>query len=214
MKAQDPKSDKIGLSDETTTPQNGAGEDTILNPFDPAKYRLTQDFSIGSGVKKLLTHVPVKKPSKETFVRTHPSAEYRLEAGVIELREEGEIYLVDPAIHQYLQDETTFIPMLLMTAISRQNDPFVWPIRLPGPDGRPNPWNQTAFEAAERARDEWVRVVSNRRVGFYQIHVAVIDIPEPEWPDEPFGEILEIAFAGRVIESVDHPVIKSLRGAI
>jgi len=43
------------------------------DPFDPAKLRLTQDFTVATGVKKLLTTVPVRKPGKESFVQTHTS---------------------------------------------------------------------------------------------------------------------------------------------
>ena len=35
---------------------------------------------------------------------------------------------------------------------------------------------------------------------------------EPRWPTATFQEIIEIAFAGRLIDSVDHPVVKRLRG--
>jgi hypothetical protein len=38
-------------------------------------------------------------------------------------------------------------------------------------------------------------------------------MPDPEWPDAPFGEILRIAFKGRLIDSWDHEVMKALVGA-
>lgn len=42
--------------------------------FDPARYRLEQNFDIG--VKKLITTVPVRKPNRQEFVRVHPSQDY------------------------------------------------------------------------------------------------------------------------------------------
>jgi hypothetical protein len=53
----------------TVTPQ--VKEPSAPDPFDPAKLRLPQGFAAATGVKKLLTTVPVRKPIKESFVRTH-----------------------------------------------------------------------------------------------------------------------------------------------
>src|SRR5271166_3792977 len=53
------------------------------DPFDPARLRLSQDYLAAAGVKKLLTTVPVRKPSKEWFVRCHPDPAYRIETCVI-----------------------------------------------------------------------------------------------------------------------------------
>jgi hypothetical protein len=35
---------------------------------------------------------------------------------------------------------------------------------------------------------------------------------EPEWPDVSFQEIIRLAFRDRLITSLNHPVIKRLRG--
>lgn len=63
-------------------------------PFDPASLRLGPELVAASGVKKHLVTIPVKKPSKEWFVRTHEDPNYRLETCVIELKEDNETYLV------------------------------------------------------------------------------------------------------------------------
>ena len=38
------------------------------------------------------------------------------------------------------------------------------------------------------------------------------DIPDPEWPDLPFNQLLRIAFKNRVVDSLDHPTLQRLRG--
>ena len=38
--------------------------------------------------------------------------------------------------------------------------------------------------------------------------------PEPIWPDLGFPDILKIAFRGRMISSLDHPVVQRLRGPV
>lgn len=42
--------------------------------------------------------------------------------------------------------------------------------------------------------------------------VAQGDLSEPEWPAYSFEEVLEKAFAGRVIEDEHHPVVRGLLG--
>jgi hypothetical protein len=56
------------------------------NPFDPARLRLGQNF--GANLKKLITTVPVRKPSREAFVRTHPNSDFWLPTRVIELKDD------------------------------------------------------------------------------------------------------------------------------
>src|SRR5262245_26456009 len=112
----------------------------IADPFDPAALRLSQDFAADLGVKKALLTVPVRKPDKAWFIRVHPSEESRLVTAVVELKEERETYLVAPALWPELAGEATFSPRALFTAVNRQGVVFLWPVRLPGPDGKLDDW--------------------------------------------------------------------------
>src|SRR5262249_744840 len=147
-------------------------QNSQLDPFDPASLRLSQDFSAQLGVKKALTTVPVRKPDKAWFVRVHSSEDYRLQTAMVELKEERETYLVAPALWQELAGESTFSPRVLHTAVNRQGVVFLWPIRLPGPDGKLDDWNQSALEAAQRAQARWVRVQANMALGAYEVYEA------------------------------------------
>jgi hypothetical protein len=177
---------------------------------DLAALRLSQDFDASLGVKRALLTVPVRKPAREWFVRTNPAL--RIETCVLELKEDRETYLVVPALRSELASESTFGPRALFVAMNRQGVLFVWPIRLPGPDGKIDDWNRSALEAASMAETQWIRVASNMPLGAYDVFIASADWPEPSWPDLPLSEILRIAFKGRVIDSLDHPVLKRLRG--
>lgn len=182
------------------------------NPFDPSRLRLSQDFTAALGVKKLLTTVPVRKPSKEWFVRCHPDLTYRIETCVVELKEDNETYLVDPSLWHQLAGESTFSPRLLITTVNKQGNVFLWPIRLPSPDGRHDDWNKSALEAAHYATKDWVRVQANMSLGAYDVHQANSDLGDAEWSVPPFSELLRIAFKDRFIDTFDHPVLKRLRG--
>jgi hypothetical protein len=184
------------------------------DPFDPASLRLSQDFGAGLGVKKALLSVPVRKPANSWFVRVHPSEEYRLQTAVIELKEDRETYLVAPALWPDLVTEATFSPRALFTAVNRQGVLFLWPIRLPRADGRVDEWSRTALEAAERATKGWVRVAANMALGAYDVFEAGGQLGEPQWPAVPFRDLLRIAFRDRHIDTLDHPVLRRLRGEV
>lgn len=182
------------------------------DPFDPASLRLSQDFAASVGVKRALLTVPVRKPAKEWFVQVHPEESYRVQTAVLELKEDRETYLVAPALWPELATEPTFGPRALFTAQNRQGVLFVWPVRLPGPDGKIDDWNRSALEAATMAVGRWVRVAANMALGAYNVDEALGEIPPPKWPETSFRDLLAVAFKGRLIDSLDHPVLRKLRG--
>jgi hypothetical protein len=188
--------------------------DDATEEVDPSRLRLSQDFASAAGVRKVLTTIPVRKPSREWFVRTHPDPAYRLETAVLELKEDREIYLVAPALWEALATEPTFSPKLLVLTVNRQGVVFLWYLRLPGPDGKIDDWSRSALEAANEAKKSWVRVTPNMSLGAYDVAVATGQLVEPTWPDRPFNEILRIAFRDKMISSWDHPVLRRLRGEI
>jgi hypothetical protein len=185
----------------------------MSDPFDVEALRLSQDFRAAVGVRKKLIYIPIGKPSNESWVRTHPDEAYRFTTALLELKKERELYIVTPNLWPELVAEPTFSPRLLALAVDRQGNPFLWPTRLPGPDGRIDPWNQSALEGCELARTEWVRLKSNQKIGAYDVSVASFHA-EPEWPDLSFQEILRIAFKDKVISDWEHPVLKRLRGEV
>jgi hypothetical protein len=195
------------MSEEDKKDKNG-----ILNPFDPDALRLDQSFAEKAGVKKLLNTVPVRRPNPQDWIRVHPDPNYRLSpAGIIELKEERETYLVAPSMAQELQGE--FVAAILFTGITRQGVIFMWAVKLPGPDGKQNQWHQSATDAANCAIKCWIRMKSNMHLGAYETFEPTKNWPEPEWSElPPFQEILKIAFRGRFVDTPDHPLVRRLRG--
>jgi len=181
------------------------------DPFDPENLRLDQSFIEAAGVKKLLTTVPVRKPNKQDFVRVHPDPAYRLTTAIIELRDDrGEVYLVAPHMAVQVPGEVT--PVTIYTAINRQGVVFLWPAKVPGTDGRVNEWHRSGMEAAEAAMARWMRVKANMALGAYEMYEASATIPDPVWPTASFKELLKIGFRENLIDDLDHPVLKRLRG--
>ena len=189
-------------------------DDAPPDPFDPAALRITGDMTAALGVKKALLTVPVRKPDKSWFVRVHADTAFHLETAVIELKEDRETFLVAPTLWHALSTESTFSPRALFTAMNRQGVLFLWPIRLPGADGKVDEWSKSALEAASMARKGWVRTAANMGMGAYDVFQASGEIPDPEFPETPFRELLRVAFKDRFIDTMDHPVLRKLRGEV
>ncbi len=166
------------------------------------------------GVKRAHLTIPVRKPDKAWFVRTHPEESYWLTTAVVDLKESRETYLVAPELRESLLGESTFAPRLLVPAITRQAVLFLWPLRLPGADGRLDAWGESASEAAKLAQKSWVRVQASMPLSAYDVYTAGADLPDPIWPELSLAEILKVAFRGKYIDHADHPVLRALRGEV
>jgi hypothetical protein len=177
---------------------------------DLASIRLDQNFAETSGVKRLLTTIPVRRPNPQDFCRTHPSPDYRVNVGIIDLKEDREVYPVASHLVSELAGEVTFVT--LFTSITRSGVVFLWPVRLPDPHGRKQEWHRSAREAAEMAATQWVRMQANMSLGAYEITVATGAMADPVWPDVSMTGLIKTAFRGLIVDSIDHPVIKRLRG--
>ena len=189
---------------------HAVGQDPPPDPFNLDNLRLSQSFVETACVKKLLTTVPVHKPNPQDFVRVHPSPDYRMSAPVIELKDDREEYIVAKDLVPELVGE--FVSKTLFTAINRQGVAFLWPVRLPDPDGKDFEWWRSMREAATLATTQWTRVKANKHLGAYEMFVAESVMSEPVWPEASFQDLVKLAFRDRLIDSLDHPVIKRLRG--
>lgn len=201
-------------SSQPNRPSSNGGSSSA-DPFaDINRLRLSQNFSSQAAVKAVITTIAVRKPNRHEFVRTRPGGEWRFETGCFIDGDAREVYLVAPELCASIAGEIQ--PTVLVVTISRSSPvPFLWPISLPGPDGRPNRWHESALEAARHAEQSWLRVASDLYAGCYVPHIAAANLPEPVWPaDLTLAELLRLAFRDRFVNSLDHIVLKRLRGEV
>jgi len=177
-----------------------------------ARLRLSQDFEAVATTKKRIMTVPVRKPNRQEFVRTRAGEDWRFPAALFETKDDREVFLVEPSLWPTLARE--FQPKVLYLATNRQGIHFLWPVRLPGNYGRLDSWSRSAHDAAELAMRRWVRIAANMDLGAYDVFEAIGDLPDPEWPENTFEELLNIAFKDKVIASLDHAVLRKLRGEL
>ena len=190
--------------------RDGNGPYSKDQKIDFNTYKLSQDFESMVGIKKEILIVPVRKPDRQVWFQVHPGEEWHMPFALIEIKEDRETYLVPPQIYQELIGEC--IPKYLFTCQTRQGVNFLWPIRMPGPDGRLDQWNQSALQIVTEYAGKWIRVLSNMGLGAYEVYTAEAEFPPPVWPQEGFQSLLQKAFRAKIIDSVDHPIIRKLRG--
>ncbi|TWU67579.1 hypothetical protein V7x_31540 [Crateriforma conspicua] len=201
---------------------NGGSEDpppagvttpaTPPDPFDPAALRINPNTAAGAiGVKRKLVVLKVGKPDKMEYCRVHPDEAYRIDTAIVEDKTNRESYLVAPVLWPELPDFITLVR--LCVAVNRHGTAFLWPAKLPDPNGRPMDWHTSMLGAQELATKSWVRVQADMSAGSYAVFEATGNLPDPEWPELSMGELLKLAFKTRFIDSINHPFLQELFGA-
>jgi hypothetical protein len=197
------------------TDQKEEGAALGPDPFDLKALRIPVNYAEEAGIVRQLTTVPIRKPHRHEWIRVHPDSEYRNDFHLIKLGKGDEFYLVHPDVRHLVGDEA--VAFTVYTAITKANVLLLWPVSLPsGDDRRPSDWVISAHAAAAEAVKRWVRVKSNKALGAYETYATAesVDMSDPVWPDKSMPDLLRIAFGstGRLIQTVDHPVIRELQG--
>ena len=174
--------------------------------------RIPSNFGATLGVKKLLTTVQVGKPKKPQFFRTHQSEDMVFPAMILENKEAQETYVVYPEVAQAISELVR--PTILHAAIGRQNNVFLIPVPLPGDSGVRHPTHESLAQSVERAKLKWIRITYNKHNSGYDIYEAEALLPDPDWPLGDIDSFVQVAFRGKIITSLDHPVIQTLLGKI
>ena len=181
--------------------------------FDISSIRLDTDFATRSRLERPLLSIPIRKPGRNDFVRTHSDPAFSLDVGLIRIGDEQEeIFIVMGSMLALLEKEIR--PSRLFLTCTTTGVIAVWPVNLPRSGGNADGWSPSALQIAEMAKTQWVSCRSNLSLRAYEAVVGVGGPGEPVWPQKSFAELLEIAFRGRIIASTDHPVVRRLSGQL
>ncbi len=172
--------------------------------------RLPPSYGAAFGVKKILTNVVVCRPQKQRFFRVHPDANMVFNALILEDKEHRDHYMLYPSVAPAIA--SLIRPTTLRTAIDRHNNVFLIPVPLPGEDGKRNQWHESLSQALKLAESHWIRIAANMSAGGYDVYQAESNLGEPDWPIAKMPELLEVAFRGKIITTIDHPIVQSLLG--
>lgn len=199
------------MAENSTVPEENEGANPPSIFADLAKLRLSTSMAGANGTE-ILWKVRVRKPSKQEFIRVNPAEDMMLPTLIYVDQHERETLMVSPHMRDSITEQLK--PAVLVVAINRQNEHFVWPVMIPAEDRSRNDWHETARHGCELAKTQWTRISADMSSGLYRLFRAEGDLSEPEWCGRPLAELLELAFRDRVIDREDHPAIKRLRGLV
>jgi hypothetical protein len=180
--------------------------------FDITSLRIPSNFGATLGVKKILNLVPVGKPTPTQFFRSHTNDAMQFNAMLLAPKGSQENYLVTHQVAGHIPELVKSVTLMLV--IDRQNNLRLVPVPLPGPEGQRNPWHQTLLDAITLSKTNWLRINANLGNGGYDVFQAQVELPDPEWPDHTIDEIIKVAFRGRIINDLAHPVVQGLLGRV
>jgi hypothetical protein len=207
---------KANLS-KVETPETDTLKPNAYDPFDPDNMRLSQA-TLKGAAKKLVTNYVIRKPRKGAFFRVHPGEDYQYVTYVYVEKDEAQLekdtYLISHRFSAQLDEEFKSVMQGVILYLAKERHaekPFVWRVGIPLEGAKDNKYWESAREIADIAKTEWVRIATS--MGCYEHYKPTLTtgiVPEPVWPEIPFGEILRLAFKNRVIDSMDHPIMRAL----
>lgn len=169
--------------------------------------RLVGDFEDIQAEPVLIT-VPIGRPNKTTFFRTHPEQAYTFPCMLLELKDTNETYIVTPHISELIKGLAR--PVCLYLAVDVNGVPRLISVPLPA-NGNSNQWHLSLQQCVLLSRQKWIRMQADLSAGAYAACASAMAL-EPTWPTETMSELVQIAARGNIISTADHPVIVRLRG--
>ena len=189
-------------------PDPESSKAAVAGGYDWSSLLLPDDAEGDLRTEEVLGVPRVKRPPNTHFFRCRKDLAGNM--NVLDMETDGErvTYLVAPTVAKQLADETAIKAKHGRVCLTREGGLYLWLRSLGGSDT----WSQSAARVTDRAENEWARATSSRSLSEYKCKVATGIDDEPNWPKESFIEILQAAFEGKVIDSLDHPAVKQLQG--
>jgi hypothetical protein len=179
--------------------------------LDLERFRIDQDFATHVQTRKIAVSIPLRRPDRQHWIWIHPGLDWRASVAVLDDKANQRTYIVEPAIVPEVTADV--VPKLLVTYATRQGTTGLWPIRLPDEAGRLDTYNESALTIIEQYPRRWIRVLTNQIDRCYEVlETPSVEQPAPKWPEGGFKELFSKAFKGRVINDINHSVLKALRG--
>src|SRR6516165_3589770 len=174
-----------------------------------------------ANVETLLTALPHHSISQaKDFVRLHPDEEkyWSPELCFVNVPVKGQkrdtLHLIDEELAMRFLPPARIVRFRLALGTKANDIFFLCHIPTRNSD---NSWNASNLQACEQAKRLWTLVSSRKEEG---VEAYTIDsardpdaFPDPKWPTQSLADLINVTFAGRMIETEDHPGLLRLIGA-
>lgn len=204
---------KLKLAGDSNTNGKGEAAEEVVNAglTDLGRLKSTR---ARQGTNRLPSRVPIiTKPDTAEWVRVRPGDVYKAEVDLLVHKTASNsgdrvgFYIVTDEIAD--QFSRAIKPCSIRVCINRAKVLQLWVRVITA-----NTWTDSIWTAQKKAETSWIALESDTDRGEYTVHYAEDDLEwgEPVWPASTLQEIVDQAFVGRIITSVDDDVIKALRG--
>jgi hypothetical protein len=150
----------------------------------------------------------VRNPSKMEYIRVNGDPAYRARVCILIDQRNETTFLVAPTLRSALEGDVATAELVL--AANQDGETFLWLAKLPAYDGEP--FGTTRAAAISLAKTAWVRLRIRADRKGYDVIRAAGTFPDPQWPAKSLDELCRESFADRFVGSLDHPVLRRLRG--
>lgn len=213
---------------EKVVPLKAQGEepaDKALSIAKPAGFDLNKFKSkrggAAAGIDGLQNALPVQRMAEaKDFVRLHPDVEecWSCELCFVNVPIKGQsrdtLHLIDEEIAMEFLPASRVQQFRLALATKPYDVFFLCVVPSQNLD---NSWVSSNLMACERAKDNWVMASSRKEEGVdaYKVNLARQQdaFAKPKWPTQSLSALIEVTFAGRMIDREDHPGLLRLIGA-
>jgi hypothetical protein len=199
-------------------------EDTVDSSSEALGASLILPAGHGVGAAKMVKRtlrLKAKKPNPRRFIRVHPEMSASV-AIFLDPNDEDEFEKAPYVVLGHVAEELSgsdIVPNVVYLYAYRTGSLGLWPCPLTGSGGRrANAWGTTRLEVAEKAKTSWVRCHASDDGEGYAYTEPVDLFPDPAWDRWLRGrsmlQLLGIAFRDRVIDTLDHPVLREFDGRL
>jgi hypothetical protein len=189
-----------------------------VEPVDPFDTSSLYGLNAPIGAQVFRSAIPARAPRKHEFFRVCPDPAYTVVGLSLSVEIDGReelCWLSPPLVSAAVAANAEPAPMQVFTVMVHPDLLILWPQKLPNEaNGRSgSSWHYSGLRIAAMAHEQWVRRIANRSTNVYDWAAPVGDLGEPTWPTEPMRDLMALAFTGdRLIDRIDHPVLRRLRG--
>jgi hypothetical protein len=206
--------EKVETPEETSVP--------IVKPdeFNLDKFKAKRTATVAN-VETLQSPLPVHNmAAAKDFVRLHPDEEnyWSAELCFVDVPIKGQkhntLHLIDEDLALRFLEAGEIKRFRLALATKPGDIFFLCEVPTQNLD---NAWNISNLEACEKAKTLWTKATSRKGEGVESYKITFAKAPDafrdPDWPKQSLGEFIARAFAGRMIETEDHPALLRKIGA-
>jgi hypothetical protein len=193
----------------STRPGNGAAPPSKPSIFDDMEALRKSNKAAFEGEKESASVVSSGKPKKELYIRFHPDDDFYLPSYIwAESDDSRKMYYIPNDLWTLEDLQGGLRAVILAPWLGADGSLGLWAASASSAAGD---WYTSAQEVLEIGRKEWIRMQTDNKEKIYRYFRPKNPIPDRQWPELSFGEILKRAFGSRVVTDENHELIRKLR---